>query len=351
MKKSEQESGQPGRHPGHRVAFIAAALVATTACSEDSTRDASAPVTTSDAASPFARLTDPSGCVIEQITAADYDEFQVWSVSADSSLLAIAARIEGDDETSTVYEVHEVELATGKKMQLSMELTNSGAYSPDGRFIVLAQETDDGRTDIVEYERATGTLRTVAAHEHWDWLPSYSPDGRFIVFNSYRVDGQADIHLYERSTSELTRLSSYPGYDAHAQFSPDGDKILYHRQQGDRDDGGYHFNLILYELESGTETQLTNGVHEQSYGAWAPDGQHIVFSSDVDGLPAKPNLYVLSPDGKTKSRLTRGKWKDSYAFWSRDGKYVYFNSDRAGASNVYRMPMEGLDCIREDVES
>lgn len=297
--------------------------------------------------SPFARLADPGGCVIERITTGGYDEYQVQGASADGRWLTMAARREEDSGGEPVIEVYEMDLATGRKTDLSHVLQNSGTYSPDSRFIVVAQETANGKTDIFEYERATGALRTVAPHDDWDWLPSYSPDGRFVLFNSYRVDGQSDIHLYEKSTGKLTRLTEHPGYDAHAQFSGDGKRIVYHRQQGTRDEGGYVFDLFVHDTETGRQTRLTDGDHEQSYAAWAPDGRHLVFSSDANGKPEKHNLYVLGPDGDIKVRLTEGDWKDSYAYWSADGNFIYFNSDRAGATDVYRMPMAGIDCVRE----
>ena len=296
---------------------------------------------------PFERLMDPGGCLLEQLTGGDHDQYQVMGTSADGTLLVIAGRLEGATGDDTVYEVHEIELATGKKTDLSHALTNGGPYSPDKKFIVVAQETDNGRTDVFEYDRATGELLPVAAHENWDWLASYSPDGRFIVFNSYRVDSQSDIYLFERATGELTRLTDYPGYDAHGQFSPDGKRILFHRQQGTRAEGGYIFDLIVYDVATGEETRLTDGNYEESYAAWAPDGRHLVYSSDFAGKHGKLNLYVLAPNGETMARLTDGDWKDSYAFWSRDGKYIYFNSERAGASNVYRLLMDGIDCVRE----
>ncbi|NND59237.1 MAG: hypothetical protein HKN49_03135 [Gammaproteobacteria bacterium] len=292
----------------------------------------------------FTRLTDPGGCIIEQITTAAHDEYQVQGASADGRLLSMAARLKGATDADSTYQVFELDLATGAKTDLSEKLQNSGPYSRDNRFIVTAQDTGNGKTDIFEYERATGALRVVASHDEWDWLPGYSPDGRYIVFNSYRVGGQSDIHLYDKSDGSLVRLSEEPGYDAHAQFSPDGKRILYHRQQGKREGGGYIFDLIVYELDSGQRTRLTNGLYEESYPAWAPDGQHIVFSSDNDGKPGRLNLYVLPPGGEPPRRLTHGDWKDSYAFWSHDGRYIYFNSDRAGATNIYRMLMKGVDC-------
>ena len=327
--------------------ILAACLFTFISCSSEEPPSVLEPSASAKADSPFERISDPSGCVIEQITTADHDEYQVQGASADGKLLSMAARLEGMSDNDA--KVYELELATGKKTDLSHTLSNSGAFSPDGRFNVVAQTTDNGKTDVFEYERASGELRPVASHEDWDWLPSYSPDGLFIVFNSYRVDGQADIHLFEKSTGALTRLTTYPGYDAHAQFSSDGKRILFNRQQGVRDEGGYIFDLIVYDLETGQETQLTDGDFEDGYPAWAPDGRHIVYSSDFGGKHGKLNLYVLAPGAETPKRLTEGDWKDSYAFWTRDGEFIYFNSDRAGASNIFRILMDGVECVREQI--
>ena len=232
-----------------------ACLLALTACSSDSAQDIVQQTDAPELASPFTRLVDPSGCVIEQITAGDNDQYQVQGVSTDGRSLLMAARQKGAPNLDS--QGYEMNLRTGEKTDLSSIFTNSGTYSPDGKFIVVAQATNNGKTDIYEYERATGELQSVASHEDWDWIPSYSPDGRFIVFNSYRVDGQSDIHVFEKSTRTLRRLTENPGYDAHAQYSPDGERIIFNRQQGTRDDGGYIFDLIVLDVNTGQETQLT----------------------------------------------------------------------------------------------
>ncbi len=334
--------------PQQRFATQAAGF-ATMLCAcviADATQAMEPPASERMGSSPFERRIDPSGCVIEQITSAEHDEYQVQGASPDGTLLIMAARLMGAAEDDPDYQVHEVNLATGERTDLSHALKNSGPYSPDGRFIVVAQHTDGGKTDIFEYERATGDLRAVASHEEWDWLPSYSPDGQFILFNSYRVGGQSDIHLLDKSTGVLKRLTEDPAYDAHAQFSRDGERILFHRQRGERDEGGYVFDLLVYELASGEITRLTDGDFEESYPAWAPDGQHIVFSSDGAGEHGKHNLYILAPSGEVAARLTKGDWKDTYAFWSPDGQYIYFNSDRAGGTNIFRILMDGVECVR-----
>lgn len=320
-------------------------LLALTACSADTVVDIVQQTDAPESTSPFTRLVDPSGCVIEQLTAGDNDQYQVQGVSADGKLLHMAFRQKGAANLDS--QGYEMDLRTGKKTDLSDIFSNSGTYSPDGKYIVVAQASDNGKTDIYEYERATGELQAVASHEDWDWVPSYSPDGRFILFSSYRVDAQSDIHVFEKSTRTLRRLTEYSGYDAHAQYSPDGERITFNRQQGIREDGGYIFDLIVLDVNTGQETQLTDGEYEKSYPAWAPDGHHIVFSSDIDGQPGKLNLYILDPDGEGVSRITKGDWKDNYAFWTRDGAFIYFNSDRSGASNIYRLLMDGIECVRD----
>lgn len=343
MKSPLKTVVEPKLNSASRMVAIAF-LVALTACSTG--LGAVQKTDASESAGPFTRVVDPSGCVIEQITAGENEQYQVQGVSADGRTLLMAFRHKGAPNLDS--RGYEMDLLTGQKSDLSDILTNSGTYSPDGKFIVVAQASNSGKTDIYEYERATGELQSVASHEDWDWLPSYSPDGRFIVFNSYRVDGQSDIHLFEKSTGTLRRLTENPGYDAHAQYSPDGERIIFNRQQGTREGGGYVFDVIVLDLTTGQETQLTRGQYEEGYPAWAPDGRHIVYSSDIDGQHGKLNLYVLNPDGKGVSRLTRGDWKDSYAFWTRDGKFIYFNSDRSGASNIYRLLMDGFECVRDE---
>lgn len=286
------------------------------------------------------------GCIVEQITNAESEEFQVQGVSWDGVWLSYAQELGQDEDGVPIRTIHLLNLRTGEKKILDDQLNNSGAFSPDGRYLIAAVHVENGRTDIYLRDLDTGHAIPIAPHEHWDWLPSFSPDGSTIVFNSYRIDEQAEIFLYERNSGSLKRLTHDPRYDAHGEFSPDGTKILFHRMVAQKEEGGYDFELFVIDLEIGKETQITAGTpYEESYASWAPDGAHVVFSSDQDGKPEKHNLYVLGLNGDITARLTRGDWKDSYAFWSRDGEYIYFNSNRDGPGNVFRIPMDGLNCV------
>ncbi len=318
-----------------RSALAACSMTAVAGCS------------TGDGGIEFMRSVDPTGCVLEQVTSEPYDEYQVQGVSRDGRYLSHTLNRGDDAQGNLRRTVFIVDLQTGARKTLDAKINNSGAFSPDGRYLVVADDDEHGKTEIIELDIEAGTTTTIASRpEAWDWLPSYSPDGKQIVFNSNRIDGQMDVFIYERASGALQRLTTFDGYDAHAQFSPDGKRILFHRMQSEREDGGYDFDLFTIDLSTGAETRLTNGPLEESYGAFAPDGLHIVMSSDFEENPEQHNLYVRAPDGSLTA-LTDGDWVDRYAYWTADGRYIYFNSDRGAVTNVYRIPMEGMDCIRE----
>ena len=294
----------------------------------------------------YTSMRGTTGCLIEQITTEPFGEYQFQGASPDGQWLSYAWDNGEDAEGNPIRGSYNLNLITGEKTELPPVMSNVSTFSPDGKYLLGAHYTDDGRTDLYEMNLETGEITALAVHPQWDWLPTYSPDGTMIAFDSYRIDGEADMFLYDRATGELQRFTNYEGYDAHPEFSPDGSKVLFHRMISGRPDGGYNFDLFTYDLATGQETQLTSSIYEESYGSWAPDGQHIVFSSDPDEAPEQSNLYVLAPDGMVLLQLTDGNWKDWYAFWTRDGKYIYFNSERGGNTDIYRMPMNGLNCVQ-----
>lgn len=294
----------------------------------------------------YSQTVDPAGCIVEQITNEDFDQYQVQGVSRDGRYLAHTWNRGEDSQGRLQRRVYILDLHTGSKTALEEAINNSGAFSPDSRYMVVAADDEHGKTEIIEVDIEAGTTTVISSQpEAWDWLPSYSPDGEHIVFNSSRIDDQMDVFVYERKSGSLRRLTTFDGYDAHAQFSPDGRRVMFHRMQSRREGGGYDFDIYIVDLATGAETRLTDSPYEESYAAFAPDGLHMVLSSDFEEAPEKHNLYVRAPDGSLTT-LTDGDWVDRYAYWTPDGRYIYFNSDRGGIADVYRMPMQGTDCVR-----
>ncbi len=78
--------------------------------------------------------------------------------------------------------------------------------------------------------------------------------------------------------------------------------------------------------------------------AWSPDGQQIVFTSDMAG---RPNLWKVNSKGGWPIQLTQSDDRQYSAAWSPDGKWIVYQQDRAGNElwDLYAIPSEGGEVI------
>jgi dipeptidyl aminopeptidase/acylaminoacyl peptidase len=74
--------------------------------------------------------------------------------------------------------------------------------------------------------------------------------------------------------------------------------------------------------------------------AWSPDGQQIVFTSDMSG---RSNLWKVRASGGWPIQLTQSDDRQYGAVWSPDGKWIVYQQDRAGDElwDLYAIPSEG----------
>ena len=109
-------------------------------------------------------------------------------------------------------------------------------------------------------------------------------------------------------------------------YTPDGNKIAFSAISGNQCD------IFLYDLQSGTMTNLTNDAFYDGAPVFSPDGKWLVYSS-VGEKYAK--LYRLNVDNPTERyQLTSGDWNDIDAWFSPDGKRLFFSSDKQTGRNV-----------------
>lgn len=78
--------------------------------------------------------------------------------------------------------------------------------------------------------------------------------------------------------------------------------------------------------------------------AWSPDGQQVLFSSDVSG---RFNLWKVKATGGWPVQLTQSDDVQSDAAWSPDGKWIVYQQDRAGNElyDLYAIPSDGGEPI------
>jgi hypothetical protein len=211
------------------------------------------------------------------------------------------------------------------------------SWTPDGRTIVFDEverhRTFFQKTDLRALDVATGKVRKLTrglrARE-----PDVSPDGRAIVFVLQKAD-RSELALVDadgRHPRELTQ--SEPGTQwSGPRFSPRGDAIAASRWTS----GGWLDIVRVEPAGAGPGVELTRDRAKDVEPAWTPDGSHVVFRSDRDGVS---NLYAVRLADGALLRVTNvlgGAFTPDVA---RDGARLVFADYGAGGYDLRRMDLD-----------
>ena len=216
----------------------------------------------------------------------------------------------------------------------------------------------------------------------WDYGFDISPDSQQVAF-SWNLSGRWEIYLAPLDGSQPPKpVTAGSGAKFTPRWSWDGQRLLYVLDE----DGGELFDLYVYDLNSGTHTNLTPDTPEaiQPEPCWSPDGAQVAFISDrssrfetyvksLAGGEARKVLDVSyphyklawSPDGRWLVTVTLGEGQDFYTYivpldggepfaiagsqgpvcakdvaWSPDSKFLAFSSDLPGEYNIGLFELE-----------
>lgn len=190
-------------------------------------------------------------------------------------------------------------------------------------------------------------------HPGYDAEAVVSPQGDRILFTSTR-DGDVDIYSAKPDGSDLKRLTTEVGYDGGAFFSPDGSKIIYraHHPKSPEALKTYKdllaqdlvrpsvMELFVMNADGSDKRQITNNGAANFAPYFHPDGERVIFSSNMDDPRGRDfDLYMINIDGTGLERVTYNPSFDSFPMFSRDGKKLVFASNRnakhEGDTNVF----------------
>ena len=161
--------------------------------------------------------------------------------------------------------------------------------------------------------------------------------GGTIIFSSDRENGVLDLYIMSLDTNETTRLIAEEAQRFAGPFSPDGDVIAF-------TGFGLTGSDIFTVLPDGTQLLNLSGneAASNSFPAWSPDGETIVFSAWK--MESGNDLYLVNTDGSGLVQLTSAPGDEWDADWDPQGKRLVFLSDRDNDPGVY-------DLYLMDVES
>jgi Tol biopolymer transport system component/imidazolonepropionase-like amidohydrolase len=178
-------------------------------------------------------------------------------------------------------------------------LLNNAVWTPDGEYLVARKHFTSTRSlgagEMWMYHasgQGNGLRLTERRNDQQDaGEPVLSPDGRYLYWSEdmtpgptfqYNKDPHAGIYVIRRldlESGDVTNLIGGPGGAARPEPSPDGSQIAFVRRVRERT------VLFVYDVESGAQRPLWDGLSKDQQETWAIFGTY-------------PN-YAWTPDGRS----------------------------------------------------
>jgi Tol biopolymer transport system component len=255
-----------------------------------------------------------------------------------------------------------LDLATGETTRISSGKgrTTCGYYDfPEGDRIIYASTESGGEECPPPPDFRQGYVWAVYdSFELWQadpdgsnpkrltWNDSYDAEatwchrGGKFVFTSMR-DG--DLDLYESDEAgNVRRLTSTPGYDGGAFYSPDCSEIVW---RSDRPEGEalaeYRallekrmirpgaLEIFVMNADGSNVRQVTSNGAANFCPYFHPDGQRIIWASNVGESAREFDLWMVDKNGGEPERITTAEGFDGFPMWSPDGEWIVWASNRA----------------------
>ncbi len=242
-----------------------------------------------------------------------------------------------------------VDAATGAVIELPVRNPSGPAYSPDGRWIAYAASGPAGGRELwlwsVTERRAVQLTDLGVRLNSWSW----APDGSRIAFSSM-LRGAFDIYTVEVPDGSVRRLSADSRYDVQPSWTPDGRTILFVRL----DEGWRNHEVIAIDAATGGGARTVvrdTDFFDYRVGAEfgpaqvSPRGDLVLFRSHRSGwlnwwlVPlagGEPRPLAAEAADQSSQKPFRG-----YARWSPDGQHVVYTSNLNGTNVLRLAPVDG----------
>ncbi|BBW96937.1 S9 family peptidase [Geobacillus icigianus] len=226
-------------------------------------------------------------------------------------------------------------------------------WAPDGTFLIALTTIGDDETiaDREEPEKkeakpADPKPRVVERLYYKSDAAGFLDDKRPVLVRIDAATGKA-----EALTSREEEIGSFA-------MSPNGRTLAFVANRNEDPDTVFTRDIVLLDLESKAETNVTNGCGTFTSLAWSPDGTKLAaIGHDLAYLGATLHrLYVFEPERGT-ARVLTADWDvhlgdamigDMHAdakgpgpIWANDASGLYVTASERGRVNVFFIPLDG----------
>ena len=251
-------------------------------------------------------IINADGTGFRRLTKEDNIQHYYPSLSPDGKSVVYAAYREAN-----IYEIYEMNIATGNVVQLTNRLGNLNApeISPDGMHIIFKMSSANTNKDIVwMMDRNGQNADKISRVVGWD--PSWSPDGKYILFAS-NMDGAIQLYRMGIDGKDLHKVSSLPAISGRSDWSPDGKFIVTYS-------GGPWKHEIYIMTADGLNDRVLSPAGGNAQGpSFSPDGKWVTFTAYYDhpGEEQGCEIYIVRTNGTDLRRITDNDYCDYQPRW------------------------------------
>jgi len=191
-------------------------------------------------------------------------------------------------------------------------------FSPDGSQLVF-QSNRSGTPQLWLMNINGGEAKQLTTFKHGATNPVWTNDGTKIIFISI-LDYDDDV----KTQAELTKEEKEK-----LRKKKEKQPLIVNELKYKSDAQGFHdekrSQLIMYDLENDTLTQLTKGQAHHSFQDISPDGQYILFSANLNeeaDYELTNDLYFLNTSTLEMEQLTNGNGGYQSAHFSPSGDKI-----------------------------
>ena len=259
-----------------------------------------------------------------------------WSPKGDRIAITSDRGSPQDGYSDSFTDIYVVSSIDGSQIEKLVSAEKSGdleslhsyysgmSWSPDGSNLVFVSKSSGFDALFFVNERSKDIYKKFKPRLAAMKSPDWSPAGDKVVVTGQN-DNMSDLYVFDIKTNTFTRLTDDKYDDVDADFSPDGTKIAFASDRPvnpDQPDSTYeygHYNVFIYDLNTGEITALTDDDTRSSEPDYSPDGSMIAYVSYRNGIS---NVYVHNLDTGEDFPITdiiSGVFSPS---WSPDGDKI-----------------------------
>ncbi|MBA3869878.1 MAG: PD40 domain-containing protein [Anaerolineae bacterium] len=101
--------------------------------------------------------------------------------------------------------------------------------------------------------------------------------------------------------------------------------------------------IIFFDIVLGLNINLTRSAGDESFPAWSPDGQQLIFYSQRN---QRTDLYMMNIDDGSVKRLAASGGPGASPAWSPDGQWIAYTAIHQPNAGLYLVRPDGTDINR-----